>query len=78
MASFGRHSVDVFYYFLICLFLFLLSLELCHPVVAFISLYLKICNKILGKNFKRMARENFTMLGRLFEQLLLVEKQLVS
>jgi hypothetical protein len=26
--------------------------------------------------FKRMARENFTMFGRLFEILLLVEKQL--
>jgi hypothetical protein len=42
----------------------------------YITLPKKYAIKILGKNFKRMARENFTMLGRLFEILLLVGKQL--
>ena len=59
MASFGRHSVDVFYHFLIGLFgcSSLLSFELRRPIVAFISLYQQICNKNFRKKFKKKRQE---------------------
>ena len=68
MASFGRHSVDVFYHFLIGLF-GCSSLPRFNCVVQLLPSYHstnKYAIKFLGKNLKRKGKRKFYDVGQTF------------